>query len=101
MVTWVWFLGSVLGGWGFVEVTAFPVEADPAGTVGEQPVTGEVEASWLISTAGEKNQAELALTEAALVKYPGDVDNVVFINTVKVTEGKNTVFAQGAAFKCD
>jgi hypothetical protein len=29
------------------------------------------------------------------------VDNVVFINTVKVYEGKNTIFAQGAAFKCE
>ena len=65
------------------------------------PVTGEVEATWHASTQKEKYMAELALTEAALVKYPGEVDNVVFISTVKVTEGKNTIFAQGAAFKCN
>lgn len=63
-------------------------------------VTGEVEASWLTSEKGEKYQAEIALTEAALDKYSPDVDNVVFISTTKVTEGKNTIFAQGVAFNC-
>ena len=65
------------------------------------PVTGEVDAGWLTPTREEMRLAKLSLTEAALDKYKGEVDNVVFINTVKVTEGKNTVYAQGAAFKCN
>ena len=65
------------------------------------PVTGEYGAKFLQPEGAEKERAELALTEAALKKYGADVDNVVFISTVKVTEGKNTVFAQGAAFKCN
>ena len=64
------------------------------------PVKGELEASWLKSTKVEMEHAELVLTENALKLYGGDVDNVVFINTVKVTKGKNTIFANGAAFKC-
>lgn len=64
------------------------------------PVTGEVDASWLKGEKREKTEAELALTQAALDKYGKCVDNVVFISTAKVTEGKNTIFAQGAAFKC-
>ena len=65
------------------------------------PVTGEVKASWHKGEQAEITEAEFALTEAALAKYGTGVDNVVFISTAKVTEGKNTIFAQGAAFKCD
>ena len=65
------------------------------------PVKGVVEASWISPEFSEHRKAKLALTQNALDQYGADVDNVVFINTVKVYEGKNTIFAQGAAFKCN
>lgn len=65
------------------------------------PVTVEIDSTWLTPDKNEAYQAARNLNQAALDKYGTEVDNVALINTVKVHEGKNTVFAKGAAFKCN